>query len=213
MLMLLKMLAAGQSQRRPSTLNGGFPPGSRNQPRQRHHKRAEAGSIAHLTDKSPTSRTAESPSTSQDSALHVCLEAATHAGFAKRENSTLGKPSGKKRWVYEYFKQEVKNTMVVSLSVWRLTLGVYEQQTQLSLRISHRDCYPIVFCAGTPHLHGCLHSHIILFQTDVMFVQVLTVTSSLFPTSAGLSLPLRHLLISLYCSQVSLSGKTIPALD
>ena len=116
MLMLLKTLAAGQSQRHPSTLNGGFPPGSRNQRRQKHGERAEAGSIAHLTCKVPTSRTAGSPSTSQDHALHVCLEAAMHAGFSKREILRLVKLLGK-RECSEHFKQEAKNTMVVSLSV------------------------------------------------------------------------------------------------
>lgn len=90
MLVLLKMLAGGQSQRHSSTLNGQFPPGSRNQRRQKHRERAEAGSTAHLTRKAPTSRTAESPSTWQDHALHVCLEAAMRAGFAKREIFTLG---------------------------------------------------------------------------------------------------------------------------
>lgn len=61
MLMLLKTLATGQTQRHPSTLNGGFPPWSRNWWSQKHHERAEAGSVTLFSHKAPTSRTVESP--------------------------------------------------------------------------------------------------------------------------------------------------------
>jgi len=39
------------------------------------------------------------------------------AGFAKRDIFTLDQASGKKRVVYKHFKQEAKNTVLVSLSV------------------------------------------------------------------------------------------------
>lgn len=136
MLMLLKMLAAGQSQRHPSTLNGGFPPGSRNQRRQKHHEKAEARSITNLTRKAPTWRTAESPSTSQDHALHVCLQAAIHAGFFKKRNfyTWLGfweKASG--LWALQAGGKR-RGGLAGSLR-W-LTLVVCEQQTRSSLGIN-----------------------------------------------------------------------------
>lgn len=85
MLMPLKTLAAGQSQRHPSTLNGGFPPGSRNWWRQNHHERAEAGSITRFSHKAPTSSTAESPSTVRNTPL--CLPGGCRACRGLKERN------------------------------------------------------------------------------------------------------------------------------
>ena len=160
------MLAAGESQRHSSILNVEFPSGSRNQWRQKHHERAEDGSIAHLTRKAPTSKTGESPREchrvmpSMFAWRLQCVQ-----GLQKETFLHLIRLLGKREWSTSTSSRRPKiqfwshsQFAVADLKCqWTSDLIVSAWTVLWKMQELLPHC-KAVFCAGRPHLHVCFHA-------------------------------------------------------